>query len=362
MKSKIKLFKINIMAVIAMLMMMMGVNLLQANTPEPCGFDYEPPQACQQIGPLTMYLELEDCSGCTDCSGCGLYATYYYLECPDRQETRVQLVSLMRAKPAYPKNLFDCGDCQSVTSRDVWLEAFVHVFKQVTDDYTQPDGREYILEERSCRKYIGPPFELLIQPTFVPQDTIEIPVSQLVNPLEIPGFTPPGDDIVRLPNYGMTVVCNTECCCFILEDYWDQNDNLTALHATEPCDNNPPDNCPEDCSGGCSQLMFSWYEDHGMFLMKQPEGLENYAFSNEISISPNPNEGTFDCMIKSEETGQIEIGIKDVTGKTIKNLRSTKEATIFEKKFKIDNLSKGTYYLYVLINGSHAGYQKLIID
>ena len=67
-------------------------------------------------------------------------------------------------------------------------------------------------------------------------------------------------------------------------------------------------------------------------------------------------------MIKSEETGQIEIGIKDVTGKTIKNLLSTKEATIFENKFKLDNLSKGTYYLYVLINGSHAGYQKLIIN
>lgn len=74
---------------------------------------------------------------------------------------------------------------------------------------------------------------------------------------------------------------------------------------------------------------------------------EQYVGEENLSIYPNPNNGTFDVVYKSNIPEPVEISVYDLMGKLQYNIISKKDAG--EKKIPINliTLSKGMYFVSV---------------
>jgi hypothetical protein len=214
---------------------------------------------------------------------------------------------------------------------------------------------EYFVQQRSCTKWVGPSVTDFLTPSFVPPViTLTIPAGVLLNPFNIPDYQ---EDVAQdVSIFGYNKVCNTDCCCFELEPYWNTEGELQALYTGDPCANVSYD-CPEGCSGGCNTIQFSWIK--GIGFLKQSINFEN-TVDSDIDLIPNPNNGTFKFNISNDEIGDLNIKIVDMTGQTIYNNIIRKSNNLFSINIALE-VSTSEYFAIITINNKFAGYQKIVI-
>ncbi|MFC2111147.1 radical SAM-associated putative lipoprotein [Bacteroidota bacterium] len=86
-----------------------------------------------------------------------------------------------------------------------------------------------------------------------------------------------------------------------------------------------------------------------------PNSIENIVdaiSSNEIIVYPNPNKGRFTVRFSVDTNTKVEFRLYDSNGKLILNKKIEKVESIVEKKFNIEQMPVGIYYLSIIINDS----------
>ncbi|MDY0217129.1 MAG: zinc-dependent metalloprotease [Bacteroidales bacterium] len=113
-------------------------------------------------------------------------------------------------------------------------------------------------------------------------------------------------------------------------------------------------NCQNSFTYGQAAVMqyVLYYYRPNLPNIKVISNVEDNIFYQNIQIYPNPTNGTITLKFKSE-IDNIQINIRDITGKLIKNICSTHNNTII---FEIEG-SKGIYFMEILSNNSAATYK-----
>jgi len=80
---------------------------------------------------------------------------------------------------------------------------------------------------------------------------------------------------------------------------------------------------------------------------------------DEITIYPNPNNGTFNLVISEHKAGTININVFSITGNAVVNRTIESDGAFINTKFNMDNYPAGVYF--IKINGTSFNYSKKII-
>lgn len=75
-------------------------------------------------------------------------------------------------------------------------------------------------------------------------------------------------------------------------------------------------------------------------------GVNNYVFDN-FTVFPNPSDGFFTVKFESEETGDVDVAIYDLLGRTVAKKTYKTISSKFEKEFDLRSVSGGIYMLSV---------------
>tara|TARA_R110002050_G_scaffold158191_1_gene286976 strand:- start:1234 stop:4419 length:3186 start_codon:yes stop_codon:yes gene_type:complete len=86
----------------------------------------------------------------------------------------------------------------------------------------------------------------------------------------------------------------------------------------------------------------------------------NSDVSNQLVISPNPNQGTFDFQYENSMEGDLNVTIYNVTGKTVYHQTHHKSTGTFNQSISLTQLQAGIYLMSIDMNGT-LSYQKFII-
>jgi len=118
---------------------------------------------------------------------------------------------------------------------------------------------------------------------------------------------------------------------------------------------------------GRYDVCFTAISDYGI-KVKQCQYVDLSTSSEEIKINqyvlsvfPNPANDYFSCQLNIEKTQEVEVGLCDISGNSIKSLFSSELSGgqhIF--RFQTGNLSSGTYFIHAICNGKTET-EKLII-
>lgn len=325
---------------------------------EPCDSGILP--GCNWLGAGLFLTNLDDYPDCI------IGVEYYYKYCFNNLE--IQIVRTFLMSHQYTTTEEACEECVDLSSNQTYFELFTKLFVTKANAIKNEGGSisSYMTSRKSCTKYVriadfpAPSmFVLSISPEtlILTPDTLQ-PYSSLTAPLFPQNM---GNDPFV---YAYTVVCNSDCCCFPLEVNWNP-DNIYELQSistgVSPCLNVSYE-CPTGCNGGCSDLEFYWSQSLGYISTGKFPALDfNNSIHSEITISPNPNRGTFDFKISSETIGTLNIVITDILGNEIYNKSNNKSNTEFTSQLKLD-LSQGEYFIYFTIDGKYAGLRKIVIN
>ena len=75
-------------------------------------------------------------------------------------------------------------------------------------------------------------------------------------------------------------------------------------------------------------------------------GVNNYVFDN-FTVFPNPSDGLFTIKFESEETGNVDVAIYDLLGRTVAKKTYNTVSSRFEQEFDLQGVSGGIYMLSV---------------
>lgn len=90
-------------------------------------------------------------------------------------------------------------------------------------------------------------------------------------------------------------------------------------------------------------------------------GIDNAVFDNNISIYPNPNNGTFRLVAQTTTQKTIQLKLFSAIGQLVYNEEFSPTAYKIEKDISVGNIVAGVYLLQITINNK-TSYRKLIID
>ena len=91
------------------------------------------------------------------------------------------------------------------------------------------------------------------------------------------------------------------------------------------------------------------------FNITSTTGIDALSMAKNISIYPNPSQGNITINFDMHLKGNVEIFVFDITGRLVKSLESSDNAT----KLSIEN--KGVYIVQLKINGT-AVYKKIVVE
>ncbi len=89
-------------------------------------------------------------------------------------------------------------------------------------------------------------------------------------------------------------------------------------------------------------------------------GIANNS-ENDLSVYPNPTNGTFNVVISNANISELGINIVDIQGKEIFSSIDKNVNGVFNKQINLEELSKGVYYIKVT-TGAEVKIQKLIVQ
>ena len=90
-------------------------------------------------------------------------------------------------------------------------------------------------------------------------------------------------------------------------------------------------------------------------------GVEEFSFTNDVNVYPNPNNGMFNISITNANFNNLTISINDVEGREVYASQDKIGGTEFSKQINLDELAKGVYYIK-LSNGTETNIKKLVIQ
>ncbi|MES2591064.1 MAG: T9SS type A sorting domain-containing protein [Bacteroidota bacterium] len=90
-------------------------------------------------------------------------------------------------------------------------------------------------------------------------------------------------------------------------------------------------------------------------------GIDEGLLSQNLTLYPNPNSGTFNVAIGSVNFNQLLISIVDIQGKEVYNLMDKNITADYNKQIDVTNLAKGIYYIKFNTD-TEVKIQKLIVE
>lgn len=90
-------------------------------------------------------------------------------------------------------------------------------------------------------------------------------------------------------------------------------------------------------------------------------GIDNAVFDNNISIYPNPNNGTFRLVAQTTTQKTIQLKLFSAIGQLVYNEEFSPTAYKIEKDISVGNIVAGVYLLQITINNK-TSYRKLIVE
>jgi len=90
-------------------------------------------------------------------------------------------------------------------------------------------------------------------------------------------------------------------------------------------------------------------------------GIDNLAFSENISIYPNPNNGTFRVSAEINTTNSVELKLFSAIGQLVYSSTIQPVANKIEKEISIGNSAAGVYIIQLVVDKKPL-YKKLIIE
>lgn len=93
-------------------------------------------------------------------------------------------------------------------------------------------------------------------------------------------------------------------------------------------------------------------DDTEVLKKKAPKSAEkNNLELNRLAFYPNPNDGMFHLKFQAEETGDLQVRVYDLAGKTVFKEDVKDFSGNFEREIDLSGESSGTYLLQVIQNG-----------
>ena len=108
-------------------------------------------------------------------------------------------------------------------------------------------------------------------------------------------------------------------------------------------------------SGACVRF------DSAAIVVDLCTGIINSSENNNISIYPNPTNGTITVAIGNGNNSELIISIMDIQGRVVFTSIDKNIGAGYFKQINLDQLAKGIYYIK-LTNADNSKYQKLIIE
>jgi hypothetical protein len=91
-----------------------------------------------------------------------------------------------------------------------------------------------------------------------------------------------------------------------------------------------------------------------------PNAISETSSANDISISPNPNNGKFVLTINNEINGDYTIAVLDITSRIVLKKNIEKRNSIISEELTISDLNKGLYFITVESN-EYKSVNKIIV-
>jgi hypothetical protein len=111
-----------------------------------------------------------------------------------------------------------------------------------------------------------------------------------------------------------------------------------------------------DNSSGNGGILNSW--SLGICTTNTPLETENYSFEN-LSLSPNPNNGNFTIKFNSYTNNDIKVSVYDMSGRQLLN-RTYLNSGNFEQQISLENAAPGVYLVNVQ-DGDNTLSKKIVI-
>lgn len=287
------------------------------------------------------------------CPNCPVIIEYHTKKCDGNFAIQITALYKVRIQPGYENML--CYGCLGNLDKKIHT-CYITLFQEY-HKITANSNDNFFMNQKTCYKNYG----MSVNDVY----TINIPIISFVNrdPQLFP-VNPLDPSSVAVQVCGGYQVCESACCCFLLEDYWVQDSVLQALYCEQPCSINEDYDCPTGCIGGCEDMVFSWSKLHGLIDPDNPspkKAIANGEFNKNISIIPNPNKGSFQITLTDKTKGNLTIKLSDINGKILQTYNFNKQNEDFSSNFLINEVD-GTYILLFELNGTYLGSQKIIIN
>jgi hypothetical protein len=312
---------------------------------------------CDWDGPLGFSFTPDTPLGCQSCN---LVVEYYVkgLNGTCDGNFAIQITRIFLTKKIDNLQSIMCSNCVG-NLQNRFTEAYAKLFKSY-EEYIGLNKNLMLIQQQSCTKWIGPSLE--VNNNIIFKELI-MPVASIhnFNPINFPDYQL-GDQNVSIKVVSFVKVCNSSCCCYELESYWNRTDEdhpyLVTLYNGTPCSNVNYE-CTDGCSGGCEDLLFGWSRNLGMLNAKI--GFSTKNVSSGITISPNPNRGTFTVELSDKLNGMLNISLADMKGTILGNYQYNKQDESFTTDLNL-NYPNGSYIMLFEIGGVYLGSQKVIIN
>lgn len=95
------------------------------------------------------------------------------------------------------------------------------------------------------------------------------------------------------------------------------------------------------------------------FARQQSLGVDNFEI-NDLSIYPNPNNGTFNVQFNSTSSNEIKINVHDIRGREIYN-KSFQNNGLFNESIQFNNVQSGVY-LVTVQDGTRKEVKKIVVE
>jgi len=89
--------------------------------------------------------------------------------------------------------------------------------------------------------------------------------------------------------------------------------------------------------------------------------IEDDLFAQQISLYPNPNQGTFQLFGSFPEASRFELAIFDLRGQRVFSHKIASPTQTLDQTISLEGVSKGIYFVQIS-NGTRTAYKKLIVE
>lgn len=101
-------------------------------------------------------------------------------------------------------------------------------------------------------------------------------------------------------------------------------------------------------------------EDYSVNVSQYPAAIQDVSNFDNFTLSPNPNEGSFNISLSSDSTNDVSIIVYDMIGRQIFSKEYINNQSLFNQKISLNSLQPGVYFVNVS-DGIKFNSEKIIV-